>query len=181
MIFFTIFQPLTVGLFFFLSAWSVNKRRPDVLLGLAMASLGFGGLWVGALGTIWLPIKIVGLWSLFYVTFVSRSWFAGLQGTIGTGFGFFVVLVFLGCFMGYVLPLPVISVASDGAQSTALRSLVQLLGYLSSLSFVPLAICAFRLRDAQNRILGIYALSALMISLIASINSWGFRSFPFTG
>ena len=163
MIYFSAFQPAVVALFTLLGLWCVMARRPDLLLGLAMASLGFGGFWIFALGTIWLPIKVVGMWSLVYVIFVSPSSMANIHGTVARLLGAFCAWVLLECALGYLLPLPAGAYSTEGTQGVALRPAVQLITYISTLAFVPLASAAFRIRGALDRILGIYAFAAVIV------------------
>ncbi len=165
MTYFTIFQPITAVAFMLVGAIFTVRKRPDLLLGAALASFGFGGLWVLALGSLWMPSKILGLWSLGYVVVIGRHWTKALRGTSATLFLALAFWVLVGCFLAYALPLSA-AAPSEGTQGTTFRPAVQLLGYLTALSFVPLALEASRCPGALERILSIYAATAILIAAI---------------
>ena len=166
MTYFTIFQPITAVAFFVLGALFTVQRRPDLLLATALASLGFGGLWVVALGSLWMPIKIIALWSFCYVVVFGRYWLKALRGPAALLLMILAIWIIVSCLLAYTLPLPSETAPSEGTQGTSLRPAVQLLGYLTALSFIPLAIEASRQPGALMRILSIYAASAIAIAAI---------------
>ncbi len=165
--FFDPFQPIIAGCFFFLAAYACMRRKPDLLLALSLTALGFGNFWVVFLGSICLPHKIVGLWSLAYVLLQAQTWSRPLTGAKRHQLIIIFLWFLLACLLAYSLPLPPAAVNSSGTQGASFRPLVQLVGYMSALSLVPLSFAAARVPGGMTRVLGIYAAAVLVVCIIA--------------
>jgi hypothetical protein len=165
--YFTGLQLLSSCCFFLLGLVACVRKRPDFLLGLALASLGFGNFWVIFLGSIWLPFKIVTVWSLVYVLLNTQAWSRPLTGVKREAFLLLLMWIIVGCLLGYLFPVPPQFEKTTGAQGVALRPLVQLLFYASALSLVPLSLAAARIPGALRRVMAIYAAAVVLICVVA--------------
>ncbi|MGR9072537.1 MAG: hypothetical protein ACU833_05660 [Gammaproteobacteria bacterium] len=171
---------MVVILFALAGAVATLARRPDWLLSLAVASMGFGGFYVAA-GTLLFPVKVVSMWVLFYLIFIDRRWIARLRIVGMNCWWLLVVWLVVAGMLGYLIEAPIADVSS-GLQSKAFRPVVQIYGYFSTLSLLPLALVALTSDKDQRRFLNRYALSVAVVTLggylqLASF-SLGFEFMP---
>jgi hypothetical protein len=162
MYYYAIVQPIIAGFFLLAAASAALRKQPEILLALGIASMGFGNFWVFALGTIWLPVKIVGLWTLFYVVTASDAWAKNFKGTKRGIFMFLLLWIAIVFALAYALPVPDAVANSEGTQGVSFRPLSQLMTYSAALSFVPLAFAASRKQGALIRIMNIYAIIVIV-------------------
>lgn len=159
------YQYAVGGAFAVLGGIFVLRGRPDLLFSLALASLGFGNFWIDAFGSLWFPIKVVSLWSMIYLA-LNGQWSARIPRYI-RGIGQILVLfLFLGCAVGYLVPIPETGEGASGFQGTALRPLIQLFGYLSATSLFALALLAFQVPGFLRRTLDHYAFVAIVVAIV---------------
>lgn len=152
---------VVVALFGLAGAWSVLKRRPDWLLFLFVTGSGFMGFYFPA-GTNWTAAKVVGVWLIIYVVFLDHRWMRRLKGLNGDLWWALVFWVLIASALAYVVEAP-IKDESYGLQGPALRPLVQLYAYLSSLAIVPLALCVLTSEHMRRRFLDVYAAAGLVL------------------
>jgi hypothetical protein len=174
-IYFNIFQLLCSACFFVFGLLACVRRRPDYLLGLMLASLGFGNFWVIYLGTIWLPFKIVACWSLVYVLLNTPAWSRPLTGSKRDIFLLLVAWAIVGCLLGYLLPVPSQFEKTTGLQGVALRPFVQLFFYGIALALVPLSFAASRIPGALQRVMTIYAATVMVVCVVAIYQFFALR------
>lgn len=137
--------------------------RPDWLMGIVLASMGFGNFWVYAVNSMWSPVKLTSIIALGYVIFLSRNSLFGLNSTARILFCGICIWASISCITGLVLPLQGGAGEGGGFQSRLLRSPVQLLGYGAALSLFPLGLVAARQKGGLETVLNIFNLAVVVV------------------
>lgn len=169
MTYFSILQPLIAGGFVLFALYASFRRRPDLLMGAVLASMGFGNFWVFAASSIWSPIKLTSMIALGYVLVLSRNSLKGVDPVIARLYSLLCVWAAMGCVIGLVLPLPVEASEGGGFQSGVMRPIIQLLGYSATLSLFPLALVAARRPGGLISVLHIYNVAVVVVLAFAGL------------
>lgn len=159
-------QYVVASLFIVAGGLCVIRGRADQLFGLGLVSLGFGNFWIFALGSIWLPFKIVGIWNFVYIAVASGRKIRETQISLKSIYHILVILTVFGCVLGYTIPVPGELAGTTGTQGAVLRPAIQFLAYLIAFSYFPLAREAARFEGSFERIVDYYAAAAILVALV---------------
>lgn len=152
-------------LFAMIGVWAVVKGRPDWLLWQYVLGLTLAGFnWY--MGTLVTPNKITMGFALVYLLFKYDTWMTLLRTTRNSHFILCFVALIASLVAAYLIEPTDQLIESSGFQGTALRPLVQLYAYLTTIALFPLTLLALNTVNRLQRFCSWFVGVGLFASLV---------------